>query len=103
MVRSSLCLLDEFLFFNPAFLTGKVAEVKQPGTANFTEFNNFNFSNVRRSIREDTFNPYSIGYFTYRKGLGSSFATNLNHIASEFLDTLFVSFNNLLADDDVIS
>lgn len=85
-----------FLFFDTGVLTDGITQVEQTGTANLTTFNYFNFADKWRFNGEDTFHTHTVRNFTYSECFGSTLATTLNNNTLEVLDTLFVTFSDLI-------
>jgi hypothetical protein len=59
--------------------------------------------NIGAIERKETLYTHAIADFTHGKRGGSSVALALNNIALKALDTLFVAFNNLIVNGDVVT
>ena len=94
--------LEAFLF-DTGFLTGEVAQVEDAGAAHSTTFVDINLLDERAGDGEDTLHTHAVGDLADSKGLGSSASTALQDNALEVLDSLFVTFLNLVMDGDGIA
>ena len=61
------------------------------------------FGDIRGIERKYTFNTYSVGEFSYSESFSSAFASHLDHITTEGLNTFLISFNNFIAYNDIVA
>ena len=95
----SLFLLRRLnLFFNLRCLADSVAEVVKLCSSNLTNTNDINLSYVRGMEGECLFNTTTIGNTSYSKCLGDSAAVLSNNGTLEHLNSLFVSFLDLVVN-----
>jgi len=85
-----------FLFFDTGTLTDSLTQVEQACTTNLTAFYYFDIADKWRFNREDTLYAYTVRNFTYGERFGGTLATALNNNTLEVLDTLFVTFADLI-------
>ena len=76
MPKNAISLLcsDNSSLLNASFLTGKVTQVIQFSTANFTELVDFNAVDKRRIHRENTLHTDVVAHFAHCETLFLSFA-----------------------------
>ena len=91
------------LLFDTSFLTGEIAQIEDTGTTHSTMLVDINLLNERASEGEDTLHADAVSNLADSKGFGSSASTALQHNALEVLDSLFVTFLNLIMDGDGIA
>ena len=91
------------LLFNTGFLTGQITEIENTGTAHSTMFVDIYLLDERACEGEDTLHTYAIGNLTDSKGFSSTTSTTLQDNALEVLDSLFVTFFNLVMDGNRIA
>ena len=104
MVNRGLFLFNIVLFLSDTcFLTYKIAQIVKAGATDSSPFENLYFADIRRMEREDPFNTDTIRNFPYGEGFCSTFTFYLDNITSEVLETLFVSFYDFIAHDDVVA
>ena len=89
--------------FDTGFLTGKVAQVEDTGTAHSTTLVDIYLLNKRTGKREDTFHAHAVRNLADSKGLSCSASTALQHNALEVLDSLFVTLFDLVVNRDGIA
>ena len=80
-------------FLDAGLLTSEVAEVEDAGATDLTDFVEFNLVNRRGLVGEDSLDTDAVGNLADGGGLrvrGS--ATNLDHHATEALESLLVAF-----------
>ena len=94
--------LAAFLF-DTGFLTGEVAQVEDAGAAHGTVLVDIDLLDERTGDGENTLHADAIRDLADSKGLGSSTSAALQHNALEVLDSLFVTFFNLVMDGDGIA
>lgn len=94
---------SSFLFLDPCALTAALTLVEQFGTTNTTSLVQDDRVDVGREEGEQTLYAYAVRDLTHRKGSGSTLALQLDHIAFKGLDTLLVTFNNLIVHSDIIT
>ena len=58
---------------------------------------------IRREQRESPFHAHSIGYLANGEGSGMSISLSFDDISLETLDTLFITFLDLIIDSDIIT
>ncbi len=94
----------ELLLLDAGLLTGEVAEVEDACPADFTDLIELDAVDSRRLIREDSFDTHATGNFADGEGPGESIlSADLDDDASEFLQTLFVAFLDLVGHGDGIT
>ena len=91
------------LLFDTGFLTGEVAQVEDAGVAHSTVLVDINLLDERAGDGEDTLHTHAVGDLADSKGLGSSASAALQDNALEVLDSLFVTFFNLVMDGDGVA
>ena len=89
--------------FDTGLLTGEVAQVEDAGAAHSTVFVDINLLDERAGEGEYTLHADAVGDLADSKGLSGSASTALQHNALEVLDSLFVTFLNLIMDGDGIA
>lgn len=94
--------LVSFLF-DTGFLTGEVAQVEDAGAAHGTVLVDINLLDERAGDGEDTLHTHAVGDLADSKGLGCSASAALKDNALEVLDSLFVTFFNLVMDGDGVA
>ena len=88
--------LDYALFADAGLLTGKVAEVEDAGTADFTDLVDSDAVDSGRLEGENPFHADSIGNLAYGEGTGKrSGAAYLDDHTAEILQTEFITFLDL--------
>ena len=94
----------KLLFLNPGLLTGQVAEVEDASPADFTNFVHLDRIDERGLDGEDSFHSDTAGHFADREspGVGGS-AGELNHGASELLESLLVTFLDSVSHGDGVT
>ena len=91
------------LLFDTGLLTGEVAQVEDAGAAHSTVLVDINLLDERAGDGEDTLHTHAVGDLADSKGLSSSASTALQDNALEVLDSLFVTFLNLIMDGDGVA
>ena len=91
------------LLFDTGFLTGEVAEVEDAGTTHSTMLVDINLLDERASEGEDALHSDAVSDLADSKGFGSTASTALKDNALEVLDSLLVTFFNLVMDSDGIA
>lgn len=87
---------NDFLLDTGSF-TRYIAEVVQTGAANFTTLLNFDGINEGRRNREYPLYAHTTGDFTYGEGSTAAYTFALQHHTLERLDSLLVTFFDLIA------
>ena len=89
--------------FDTGFLTGEVAQIEDAGAAHSTVLVDIDLLDERAGDGENTLHADAVRDLADSKGLGSSASTALQDNALEVLDSLFVSFFDLVMDGDGIA
>ena len=103
IAKGNLFLDADFLLLDTGFLTGEITQIEDAGAAHGTVLVDINLLDKRTGEGEDTLHSDAIGDLADSKGFSSSASTALQHNALEVLDSLFVSFLNLVMDSDGIA
>ena len=93
----------DFLLLDTGLLTGEVAQIEDAGAAHSTVLVDINLLDERACEGEDTLHSDTVGDLTDSKGFSGSASATLQNNALEVLDSLFVSFLNLVMDSDGIA
>ncbi len=94
---------DEFFLFDPCFFAHQIAQIEEACPADFPALQELDFGEVGRREWEDSFYAYAIGYFAHRESLCGPLAFDLDDIAAEGLNPFFVTFDDFIADHDVVA
>lgn len=93
----------DFLLLDTGLLTGEVAQIEDAGAAHGTVLVDVNLLDERTCEGEDALHSDAVGDLTDSKGFSGSTSAALQNNALEVLDSLFVSFFNLVMDSDGIA
>ena len=93
----------DFLLLDTGLLTGEVAQIEDAGAAHSTVLVDVDLLDERTGEGEDTLHSDAVSDLADSKGLGSSASTALQHNALEVLDSLFVTFFDLVMYSDGIA
>ena len=88
---------------NTSCLTSEVTEVIKLSAANLTELVDLDLLNEWRLDRENTLYTYAVRHLAYSETLLCTVTRNTDNYASVLLDTLLVSFLNLVRNSDCIT
>jgi hypothetical protein len=94
--------LHSFLL-DPRALTAPAAQEVKFSAAYLTGLVQNDRFDIRRVHRESSFNSHSVRYFTHCECCSSSLALALDHIAFKALDTLLITFNDLVVDGNIVA
>src|SRR5688500_9444999 len=86
------------LFFNAGALSTAFAEEVQPGATYAAVLIQLDRIDIGRKHRESPFHTNTIGDLTHCECGGMSGTLAFDHIATETLDTLFATFNDLIVN-----
>ena len=103
LLTKDLFLDADFFLLDTGFLTGEVAQVEDAGAAHGTVLVDINLLDERAGDGEDALHTHAVGDLADSKGLGSSASAALQDNALEVLDSLFVSFFDLVVNRDGIA
>ena len=104
-VRTGLrpVLMRHSLLLDAGALTAPVTLEIQLGPANAANLVQFHGLDIGGVQRERPFHTYAVGDLPYSESGCLAFALTFDHFTLEALDTLFVPFNDLIVDSDVIT
>lgn len=91
------------LLLDAGALAAAVALEIQFGPAYPADFVQLHRLDIGREQREGPFHTHAIGDLPNREGGGMSLTLPLDHFTFETLDTLLVSFDDLIIDGDVVT
>ena len=103
LLTKDLFLDADFFLLDTGFLTGEVAQIEDTGAAHNAVFVDVDLLDERASEGEDALHSDAVRDLADSKGLSSSASTALQDNALEVLDSLFVSFFDLVMDSDGIA
>lgn len=94
---------SDSLVFDFGFFAGKVAEIINSGTSDFSDLIYFDLFDVRGLYGKDSFHTDVPRHFPDGKSFFLACTFHLNDDSPEYLDTFFVSFDNLVMHTDGVS
>src|SRR5689334_6296966 len=101
---TQLCGFDRsFLFLDPCALSATLTLIVQLGATNTTGFVQDNRLDVRREEWENPFYTDTVRDLTHGESSSIAFTLSFDHISTEGLDSLFITFNNFIIDGDVVT
>lgn len=90
-------------FLDTRLLANQSAQIEQTRTTHFAAFDYLNGGDVGVGESENTLDAHTVGDFADSERLGQAVALDLNHVAAVILLTRFVTFNNIVSDNDGIA
>ena len=90
-------------FLNTSAFTAPFALEIQLGAADAANFMKFDGFDIGGEQGKGPFHAYAVGYLPNGEGSRMACTLALDHVAFESLDTLFVPFQDLIIDGDIIT
>ncbi len=97
------CTLLNPTLLDTSFLTGTSTQVIELAATNLTVFVHCDFLNERAVHREDTLNAHVARHFADSETLLVLRTVNADYIATELLDTLFVTLFNTISYGNLVT
>lgn len=102
IIGSKLFCCHSF-FLDTGALAAALALEVEFGAANAAHFVQIEGLDVGGEEGEGSFYAYAVGYFTNGEGGSLALALAFDHVSFKALDTLFVAFDDLIVDGDIVT